>query len=82
MSTRFQIAALLFMMTNAVAFGVGPILMIPAFANHAFEAIPPSCWQASWSARRCLGSSLRASEPDTGGRNPKRLFRVLVSAGS
>jgi hypothetical protein len=42
MSTRFQIAALVFMMTNAVAFGIGivPILMIPAFANHAFEAIP------------------------------------------
>ena len=42
MSTRFQIAALVFMMTNAVAFGIGivPILMIPAFVNHAFEAIP------------------------------------------
>ena len=42
MSTRFQIAALVFMMTNAVAFGIGivPILMIPTFANHAFEAIP------------------------------------------
>jgi hypothetical protein len=42
MSTRFQIAALVFMMTNAVAFGVGivPILMIPAFAYNAFEAIP------------------------------------------
>jgi hypothetical protein len=42
MSTRFQIAALVFMMTNAVAFGIGivPILMIPAFADHAFEAIP------------------------------------------
>jgi multidrug efflux pump subunit AcrB len=42
MSTRFQIAALMFMMTNAVAFGVGlvPILMIPTLANHAFEAIP------------------------------------------
>jgi hypothetical protein len=41
MSTRFQIAALVFMMTNAVAFGIGivPILMIPAFANHAFEAV-------------------------------------------
>ena len=41
MSIRFQIAALVFMMTNAVAFGIGivPILMIPAFANHAFEAI-------------------------------------------
>ena len=42
MLTRFQIAALVFMMTNAVAFGIGivPILMIPAFVNHAFEAIP------------------------------------------
>ena len=42
MSIRFQIAALVFMMTNAVAFGIGivPILMIPAFVNHAFEAIP------------------------------------------
>ena len=42
MSTRFQIAVLVFMMTNAVAFGVGivPILMIPAFANNALEAIP------------------------------------------
>jgi multidrug efflux pump subunit AcrB len=42
MSTRFQIAALVFMMTNAVAFGIGilPILMIPALADHAFEAIP------------------------------------------
>ena len=42
MSIRFQIAALVFMMTIAVAFGIGivPILMIPAFANHAFEAIP------------------------------------------
>ena len=42
MSTRFQIAALLFMMTNAVAFGIGIvlILMIPSFVNHAFEAIP------------------------------------------
>jgi hypothetical protein len=29
-------------MTNAIAFGIGivSILMIPAFANHAFEAIP------------------------------------------
>jgi hypothetical protein len=39
MSTRFQIAALVFMMTNAVAFGIGivPILMIPTLANHAFS---------------------------------------------
>jgi hypothetical protein len=40
MSTRFQIAALVFMMTNAFGIGIVPILMIPAFANHAFEAIP------------------------------------------
>jgi preprotein translocase subunit SecF len=42
MSTRFQIAALVFTMTNAAAFGIGivPILMIPVFASHAFEAIP------------------------------------------
>jgi len=42
MSIRLQIAALVFLMTSAVAFGVGivPILMIPAFANHAFESIP------------------------------------------
>jgi preprotein translocase subunit SecF len=42
MSTRFQIAVLVFMMTTAVAFGIGivPVLMIPALANHAFEAIP------------------------------------------
>jgi hypothetical protein len=41
LTVLFQIAALVFMMTNAVAFGIGivPILMIPAFANHAFEAI-------------------------------------------
>jgi len=42
MSTRFQIAALVFMMVNAVAFGVGivPVLLIPSLANNAFEAIP------------------------------------------
>jgi hypothetical protein len=42
MSTRFQIAALVFMMTSALAFGAGIVLvlMIPAFAAHAFEAIP------------------------------------------
>ena len=42
MSTRLQIALLIFMMTNAVAFGVGIVLvlMIPALAAHAFEAIP------------------------------------------
>jgi uncharacterized membrane protein len=40
MSIRFQIAALVFMMTNAFGIGIVPILMIPAFASHAFEAIP------------------------------------------
>jgi hypothetical protein len=42
MSIRFQITALVFMMTIAVAFGIGivPILIIPVLANHAFEAIP------------------------------------------
>jgi hypothetical protein len=40
MSTRFQIAALVFMMTNAFGIGILPILMIPALADHAFEAIP------------------------------------------
>lgn len=42
MSTRFQIAALVFMMVNAVAFGVGivPVLLIPSLANNAFETIP------------------------------------------
>jgi hypothetical protein len=42
MSTRLQIALLVFMMTNAVAFGVGIVLvlMIPVLTAHAFEAIP------------------------------------------
>jgi Cu/Ag efflux pump CusA len=42
MSTRLQIAALVFMMTNAVAFGIGivPVLMIPSLSNNAFEVIP------------------------------------------
>jgi hypothetical protein len=42
MSTRFQIAMLVFMMVNAVVFGVGivPVLLIPSLANKAFEAIP------------------------------------------
>ena len=42
MSTRFQIALLIFMMANAVAFGVGIVLvlMIPVLATYAFEAIP------------------------------------------
>jgi len=42
MSMRFQIAALVFMMVNAVAFGVGivPVLLIPTLSSHAFETIP------------------------------------------
>ena len=42
MSTRFQIALLIFMMANAVVFGVGIVLvlMIPVLAAYAFEAIP------------------------------------------
>jgi len=42
MSTRFQIAALVFMMTSAFAFGAGilVVLMTPALAAHAFGAIP------------------------------------------
>jgi len=42
MTTRIQIAALVFMMVNAVAFGIGivPVLLIPALANHAFETVP------------------------------------------
>jgi len=42
MSTRFQIAAMIFMMVNAVVFcaGIVPVLMIPALANNAFEMIP------------------------------------------
>jgi hypothetical protein len=42
MSTRFQIALLIFMMANAVAFGVGIVLvlMTPALTAYAFEAIP------------------------------------------
>jgi hypothetical protein len=42
MSTRFQIAALVFMMTNAIVFGIGivPVLMIPSLANSGFETIP------------------------------------------
>lgn len=33
---------LVFMMVNAVLFGVGivPVLMIPSLANHGFETIP------------------------------------------
>lgn len=39
MPTRLQIAAMVFMMVNAVVFGVGivPVLMIPSLANHGFE---------------------------------------------
>ena len=42
MATRFQIASMIFMMTNAVAFGVGivPVLLIPALAQNAFTLIP------------------------------------------
>jgi hypothetical protein len=42
LSTRLQIAALVFMMTNAVAIGIGivPVLMIPSPSNNAFEVIP------------------------------------------
>ena len=42
MSIRFQIAALIFMMVNAVAFGVGivSVLLIPSLANNGFETIP------------------------------------------
>jgi hypothetical protein len=42
MSTRLQIAGLVFMMVNAVAFGVGivSVLLIPALADNAFESIP------------------------------------------
>ena len=42
MSIRFQIAAMVFMMTNAVAFGVGllPVLLIPSLAQNAFTTVP------------------------------------------
>jgi hypothetical protein len=42
MSIRLQIASMLFLMTNAVAFGVGivPVLSIPALAQNAFTLIP------------------------------------------
>jgi hypothetical protein len=42
MSTRLQIAALVFLMTVAVTFGAGLVivLMIPALAAHAFATIP------------------------------------------
>jgi uncharacterized membrane protein YccC len=88
MSTRFQIAALVFMMTNAVAFGIGivPILMIPAFANDAFEAIP-AVVLASFAISAPLSWFIAPRlRPGTGEPKPKRLLRVLnrvlVSAGS
>ncbi|MBB1090759.1 hypothetical protein [Rhodopseudomonas pseudopalustris] len=42
MSIRFQIASLVFMMTNAVVFGVGlvSVLTFPSLARHAFDLIP------------------------------------------
>ena len=42
MSIRLQIAALVFMMVNAIAFGVGivPVLMVPELSNNSFEFIP------------------------------------------
>lgn len=42
MSTRFRIASLVYMMTNAVLFGIGviAIMTIPALSRHAFELIP------------------------------------------
>jgi hypothetical protein len=42
MPTRVQIAYLVFMMTNAVLFGVGivPVLAIPQLSAHAFTLIP------------------------------------------
>jgi hypothetical protein len=42
MSIRFQIASMVFMMTNAVIFGVGIVLVlsIPALSRLAFNLIP------------------------------------------
>jgi hypothetical protein len=42
MTTRSVITAVVFLMTNAVAFGVGivPVLLIPALAENAFTLIP------------------------------------------
>ena len=79
MSTRFQIAALVFMMTNAVAFGIGivPILMIRAFANHAFEAIPAVVLASLVISAPLSWFMLPACGRGTGGPSPKRLFRVL-----
>lgn len=42
MSIRFAIASLVFMMVNAVVFGVGlvSVLTLPSLARHAFDLIP------------------------------------------
>lgn len=42
MSIRFFIASLLFMMVNAVVFGVGlvSVLTLPSLARHAIDLIP------------------------------------------
>ncbi|VFU10651.1 conserved hypothetical protein [Methylocella tundrae] len=42
MSTRFQIASIIYMMVNAVVFGIGivTVLLAPGLANHAFQLIP------------------------------------------
>jgi len=42
MSTRFRIASLVYMMTNAVLFGIGivAIMTIPALARNAMDWVP------------------------------------------
>ncbi|NVN87364.1 MAG: hypothetical protein HXX15_14895 [Rhodopseudomonas sp.] len=42
MSIRFQIASMVFMMINAVMFGIGivSVLSIPALSRLAFELVP------------------------------------------
>ena len=42
MSTRFQLASVIFMMAAAVLFGVGiiPVLAVPSLATHAPVLIP------------------------------------------
>jgi uncharacterized membrane protein len=42
MSSRLRIASLIFMMINAVVFGVGlvTVLLVPALSSHAFAWIP------------------------------------------
>ncbi|UYO40804.1 hypothetical protein KQX62_05730 [Rhodopseudomonas palustris] len=42
MSNRFRIAALVYMMTNAVLFGIGmvSIMTIPALARNAMDWVP------------------------------------------